>query len=136
MKIPIRVQLRNGRHASLGFQPCPKVQWAKRTKANLLSCPAVAVRSCTVSFTGPTGIRHSVEVIGETLYEAAVRGLHLLRQDGWADRIAPGTELRVEVREPATAHTVTVAQLQRWCDGIAVSPDEILKKRKMKALLG
>jgi hypothetical protein len=65
-----------------------------------------------------------------------VLGLHMLRQDGWADRVAPGIELRVEVRQPATTHTVTVAQLQRWCGGIAVSPDEISKKRKMKALLG
>jgi hypothetical protein len=28
-----------------------------------------------------------------------------------------------------------VAQLRRWCDGIAVSPDEALKKRKLKELL-
>jgi hypothetical protein len=103
--------------------------------AKLVSCPAVALRSCTVSYLGPSGIRHSVEVTAETLYEAAAMGLSLLRTGNWADRIAPGTELRVEVREPATAHTVTVARIQRWCDGIAVSPDEVLKKRKVKALI-
>jgi hypothetical protein len=95
----------------------------------------VALRACTVSFVGPAGIRHSVELTAETLYEAAVLGLNLLRKDGWVGAIAPGTELEVQVREPATAHVVTVAQLRRWVDGIAVSPEETLRKRRLKELL-
>ena len=59
----------------------------------------------------------------------------LLRQDGWTEPVAPGTQVEIQVREPATTHCVTVAQLKRWCDGIAVSPDETLKKRKLKELL-
>jgi hypothetical protein len=39
------------------------------------------------------------------------------------------------VREPATSHRLTVRQIQRWCDGAAVSPDETLKKRRLKQLL-
>ena len=96
---------------------------------------AVPLRSCTVTFTGPSGVRHSIEVAGESLYEAAVVGLNALKNDGWVEAIAPGTTLEVQVREPATNHTVSVAQLPRWCDGIAVSPDEALKKRKLKELL-
>jgi len=88
-----------------------------------------------VSFTGPSGVRHSVEVTAETLYEAVGLGLSVLSKEGWADQIAPGTELQVEVREPATTHTVTVAQLRRWCDGVAVSPDEVLKRKRVKAML-
>jgi hypothetical protein len=94
------------------------------------------LRSCTVSFTGPSGVVHSVEVMAESLYEAAVLGLNALRRDGWVATVAPGTTLSVQVREPATTHSVSVAQLHRWCDGVAVSPDETLKKRKMKQLLG
>jgi hypothetical protein len=45
---------------------------------------------CSVSFIGLSGISHSVEVTAESLYEAAVIGLNLLRQDGWADAVAPG----------------------------------------------
>jgi hypothetical protein len=30
---------------------------------------------------------------------------------------------------------VTVAQLRLWVDGVAVSPDETLKKRRLKELL-
>jgi hypothetical protein len=52
-----------------------------------------------------------------------------------ADAIAPGTELEVQVREPATCHRLTVQQIRRWCDGVAVSPDETLKKRRLKQLL-
>jgi hypothetical protein len=51
------------------------------------------------------------------------------------DVIAPGTQLEVRVSHPATTHMVSVAQLRRSVDGIAVSPDELLKKARMKALL-
>ena len=30
---------------------------------------------------------------------------------------------------------LTVQQIHRWCAGIAVSPDETLKKRRLKQLL-
>jgi hypothetical protein len=52
-----------------------------------------------------------------------------------ADAIAPGTELDVQVREPASSHRLTVQQIRRWCDGGAVSPDETLKKRRLKQLI-
>ena len=41
----------------------------------------------------------------------------------------------MQVREPAACHCVTVGQLRRWVDGVAVSPEETLKKRKLKELL-
>jgi len=58
-----------------------------------------------------------------------------LKHSGWADAIAPGTELEVQVREPATSLRLTVQQIRRWCDGVAVSPKETLKKRRLKQLL-
>ena len=94
------------------------------------------MKACTVSFTGPSGIRHSVDVSADSLYEAAVVGLSLLKQGDWVDPVAPGVQLEVRVRHPATTHSVSIAQLRRWVDGVAVSPDETLKKRKLKALLG
>ena len=95
----------------------------------------MALRTCTVSFTGPSGIRHAVEVTAESIYEAAALGASALKNSGWADAIAPGTDLDVQVREPATFHRLTVQQIRRWCDGVAVSPDEALKKRRLKQLL-
>jgi hypothetical protein len=56
-----------------------------------------------------------------------------LRNSRRADAL--GTEPEIDVREAATSHRLTVRQIQRWCDGIAVSPDETLKKRRLKQLL-
>jgi hypothetical protein len=95
----------------------------------------VAVRACTVSFTGPSGVRHSVDVSAESVYEAAALGLSRLRRDEWADQIAPGTPIKITVREPATSHTVSLAQIRRWCDGVAVSPDELQKRKRVRELI-
>jgi hypothetical protein len=77
-------------------------------------------------------IRHSVDVTAESVYEAAALGVSALRESGWADAVALGTELEVQVREPPTCHRITVQQIHRWCDGVAVSPDETLKKGRLK----
>jgi hypothetical protein len=63
-----------------------------------------------------------------------ITGLHLLRQEQWTDNITPGTRVTVEVanRPP---HTVTLAQPRAWAEGTAVNPTEMLKKRKLLALL-
>ena len=95
----------------------------------------MALRTCTVSFTGPSGVRHSVEVTAESIYEAAALGVSALKNSGWVDAMAPGTELEILVREPATCHRLTVQQIRCWCDGVAVSPHETLKKRRLKELL-
>ena len=84
---------------------------------------------------GPSGVRHSVEVTAESIYEAAALGVSALKNSGCVDAIAPGTELEDELREPATRHRLTVQQIRRWCDGVAVSPDQTLKKRLLKQLL-
>jgi hypothetical protein len=60
-----------------------------------------------VSFVGPSGLRHSVEVAAESVYEAAAVGISMLRHDGWTDALALGTKLEVQVREPAVSHTVS-----------------------------
>jgi hypothetical protein len=52
------------------------------------------------TFTGPSGIRHSVDVTAESVYEAAALGVPALRESGWADAVALGTELEVQVRDP------------------------------------
>jgi hypothetical protein len=93
------------------------------------------MKTCTVSCTGASGVRHSVDVSGESLYEVAIVGFSLLKQEGWVEPMAPGTRLEIQVRHPATMHSVSLAQLRSWVNGIAVSPDETLRKRKLKELL-
>jgi hypothetical protein len=46
----------------------------------------VVIRTCTVSFTGPSGVRHLVEVTAESIYQAAALGVSALKSDGWGCR--------------------------------------------------
>ena len=80
-------------------------------------------------------MRHSVEVTAETLYEAAAVALKRLKNDEWSESVAPGTPIDIQVREPPTTHTLTLSQIRRWCDGVAVSPDEVLKRNRVRALI-
>ena len=77
-----------------------------------------------------------MDVTAETLYEAAALALSIFRQSEWADVIGSNTELLVAVKNPETMHSVTPNQIRRWCDGVAVSPDEVLKRRRVKTLIG
>jgi hypothetical protein len=49
--------------------------------------------------------------------------------------IGAATKLEVEVREPITRHTLTLLQIQRWLDGATPSPNERVKKDRLRALL-
>jgi hypothetical protein len=93
------------------------------------------VRVCTVTFQGPTGVSHSVEVEAETLYEAAGLGLARLKQDGWIEGLGPGSRLAIQVREPATSHSLTVQQVHRWVEGLTAGPGESLRRAKVKRML-
>jgi hypothetical protein len=76
-----------------------------------------------------------VEVTAESLYEAAILGVALLRADGWAEQLAPGTPIEIQVRAPATTHCVSIVQLRRWVESITPSPEEMSRKRMLKELL-
>jgi hypothetical protein len=93
------------------------------------------VRACTVGFVDIRGIRHSVDVEAESLYEAAVLAIRRLNADPWMERIGPATRLDVDVREPGTRHCITVQQVERWLAGATPNPTEATKKAKLKLLL-
>jgi hypothetical protein len=88
-----------------------------------------------VSFADQRGIRHTVDVQAESLFEAAVRAVQTFRQDPWLERIGPATLLDVEVRQPATKHAVTLQQVERWLAGATPNPMEASKKAKLKMIL-
>src|ERR1022692_3490878 len=73
-------------------------------------------RTCVVSFVDSTGIRHSIEVVAESLYEAAALAVREFRSHPWVDGVEPGavTPLRISVKPPATTHEVSIKQLERW----------------------
>jgi hypothetical protein len=95
----------------------------------------MTVKMCTVAFTGPSGIRHSVEVEAESLYEAAVLGTRRLNRDIWSENVGPGTVLDIEVREPGSKHSISRQQVERWLAGATTSPSEASKKAKLKMIL-
>jgi hypothetical protein len=89
-----------------------------------------------VTITDSRGVKHTIEVVADSLFEAAVLGLQVLRKDGWIDGVVGGaTKIDVEVREPVTRHTVTMQQIERWLTGATGSPNERVKKERLRALL-
>lgn len=95
----------------------------------------MAVRVCTVSFVDVRGIRHSVDVDADSLFEAAVLAVRRFRQDPWIATIGPTTHLDVAVREPGTAHAITLQQVEKWLGGASASPGEASRKAKLKTML-
>lgn len=94
-----------------------------------------AERTCTVTFKDARGIKHSVEVTAESLFEAAVLGVKLLRAGDWNESPGAATTLEIEVRYPGTKHTVSLQQVSRWLNGVSNSPAESMKKVKLRKLL-
>jgi hypothetical protein len=77
-----------------------------------------------------------VEVVADSLFEAAILRLQILRKEEWfQDGIAAGRKIEVAVREPITIHTVTLQQIERWLRGATISPNERVKKDRLKGLL-
>jgi len=97
--------------------------------------PFVSLRTCRVAVTDSRGVEHAVEVLADSLFEAAALGLRVLKDDGWTEPIGGSTRIQVEVREPVTRHVVTLMQIQRWLDGATQSPHEWVKKDRLKRLL-
>ncbi|HZW05288.1 MAG TPA: hypothetical protein VFF58_00130 [Candidatus Nitrosotalea sp.] len=97
---------------------------------------AMPAKTCTVTVTDVRGSRHSVEILAESLFEAAALGLKLLRDDGWVDKPGPATRLEIQAKMPAVRHEVTVQQIQRWLEGSSISPNETVRKARLKAMMG
>jgi hypothetical protein len=95
----------------------------------------VSLRICAVSFVDVRGIRHTVEVQAESLYEAAILGVRTFKNDPWVEHVGSATVLEIEVREPTAKHVLTMQQVERWLAGSSASPSEGAKKAKLKSLL-
>ena len=87
---------------------------------------------CIVSWTD-SGIRNSVEVEAESLYEAAVKGLKELRYHCYEPQ---GLHI-LEVEEfHVIKHTLTVKQVHAWLEKPGRIPKDISEKARLKELLG
>jgi hypothetical protein len=90
------------------------------------------VAACVVSYLDTEGLRHTLEVEAESLYEAAVLAIRTFRQH----HCEPGsaTRLEVEVRS-SVVHTITPMRIHEWLNGGAKSPKEAVMKERLRALL-
>ena len=95
----------------------------------------MATRLCSVSLTDPGGVRHTVEVRADSLFEAAALGFAAMKREQWVDGPGRAARLEVTVLEPIVKHTVSVERVLRWLDGVTTSPSERLRKDRLKALL-
>ena len=88
--------------------------------------------SCVVSYLDLSGIRHSVEVEAESLYEAAALAVKAFREH---DCEPLGlAQLDVEIRSSIT-HSLTVKRLREWIEGGSRTPKEAVTKERLRALL-
>jgi hypothetical protein len=112
-----------------------KVREARRENKRRIryaTIPIVPVRSCHVSFLDHEGVRHAVEVQGESLYEAAVVALSRFRQHDCSPGV--GSHLEIEIRS-SVVHAITVGKIQSWLEGGDRSPSEAATKQRLKQLL-
>ena len=87
---------------------------------------------CFVSYLDTAGIRHTVEVDAESLYEAAELAIRAFKEH---DCEPVGmNQLEVEIRKSIT-HTLTVKRLHDWLEGGSKSPNEAVMKDRLRALI-
>jgi hypothetical protein len=88
--------------------------------------------ACIVSYLDTEGLRHSVEVEAESLYEAAVLAMRKFKEHD----CEPGliSKLEVEIRS-SIVHTVTPKKVREWVTGGSKSPRETVLKERLRGLL-
>ena len=101
----------------------------------MLSSALVPTRTCTVTLTDVRGVKHSVDVTAESVFEAAAVALAALRHSQWLDTPARASRLEVAVQPPVVRHIVTVEQVERWLQSATSSPHEKVRKERMKQML-
>ena len=95
------------------------------------------VRSCRVSILDMDGIKHSVQVTAETLYEAVALGLVAIRGNDWVMGIAQGMNtVQVTVVDIPIEHCVKIQDFHNWLERTTGAPREISKRSRIKAILG
>ena len=81
-------------------------------------------------------IRHSVDVMAESLYEAAALAVKAFRTAKLLDsQPVLVTELEIKVSTPAVTHTVSIRRLQEWLECSGKTPREQALKHRLRGML-
>jgi hypothetical protein len=88
--------------------------------------------ACIVSYLDTEGLRHTVELEAESLFEAAALAMRTFKEHD----CEPGliSNLQVEIRS-SVIHTVTPKKVREWLSGSAKNPKETVLKERLRALL-
>ena len=90
------------------------------------------MKQCAVYFVDTNGIRHSVAVQADSMYEAAAAALETFREHECSPGVA--SQLEIQVRSPVT-HTLAMKKLKGWADLAGGSPRHVILKGRMKRVL-
>lgn len=91
-------------------------------------------KDCRVVMTDPHGVKRSVRVTADTLFEAAALAVYAFKKDGFTDFVA--NVLEVQVREPVVKHQVSVGQVKQWLDATQQDPREQARRQRLKTMMG
>lgn len=88
---------------------------------------------CLVSYLDLDGIRHSVEVEANSLYEAACLAIKVFREHDYEPK--PLSKLEITIPNPVT-HEVTYKKVKEWLRRKPKNPKEMIEKERLRELLG
>lgn len=104
--------------------------------ANMLCSIAMGnLRSCRVTFKDSGHLEHTVEVMAESLYEAAVLAIKAFHSQDWGQPPGRASRLQIEVLQPVVKHELSVAKVQDWLTSSG-SPREVVQKARLREILG
>jgi len=92
----------------------------------------VGIRSCTVSFDDSAGVRHTVQVCAESVFEAAAVALHIFKGNGTTP--GPATHLEIAAQAPVVNHSVSVHRVEDWLKSSGKTPKEQALKSRLRQL--
>jgi hypothetical protein len=97
----------------------------------------VAIHLCHAGYVDVEGVRHTVSVEAESVYEAAVRALAVLRHHPWCGPQIAQRDCVIEVRPDGSSKTyrVTVGRLLRWLESGGGRRGEFVQRYQLKRLL-
>ena len=94
------------------------------------------LKTCIVTFTDLEGTRHSVEVVADSLFEAAALALKAMTLADFIEpNPGPASRFEIQVRPPVVTHSVTVGQVRRWIESGSSDPRIAIKKSRLAEML-
>ena len=114
-------------------EPILRARRLRRIKGEHDIIFVVPIQCCTVSFENGSGIRHSVQITAESLFEAAVLALHLFEQAG--DPPGPAAHLEVAAQTPIVKREVSLQRVRDWLNSGGRTPKEQALKTRLRDML-